>query len=133
MSSKPQEFTTLRIPKSSLGYHTNNVYPKFPPMMSDGRSLVSNWQAETVANHKVATENNLTSNWMYRNYLTKHANEIMKTNFVETANDTGYSIPPAEVTRDHAAPFLARYQDSISPYQPNTPSDLHRAYLAGKP
>lgn len=114
MSTSPQEYSTLRIPKSSLGYHSNNVYQKFPPMMSDGRSLVSNWQPESYANHKIIMDNKLTTNWSYRKYLTDNANEIMKTNFIETSNDTGYITPSSEVFRYNAKSDLyANYLDKV--------------------
>jgi hypothetical protein len=31
------------LPLSSRGYHTNNKYPEFPPLMNDGRSIVASW------------------------------------------------------------------------------------------
>lgn len=123
------DYAVLKIPKSSLGYKTNNNYPKFPPLMSDGRSLVSNWQPETIANHQLIVNNQLSTNWSYRKFLTENANDIMKTNFVQTANDTGYMIPPSDVFRDHATPFLAQYKDSVSPFAPNQISDLQQNYL----
>ena len=99
-------------------------------MMSDGRSLVSNWQPETLANHKIASDNNLTSNWMYRKYMIENANDIMKTNFVESANDTGYTIPPLDTIKGQSTPFFAESHDQIAPYSMRGMTDLHQAYLA---
>jgi hypothetical protein len=84
---------SLIIPKSSLGYDTNNKYKKFPPMMKDGRSLISSWQNETQINHELIKDNNIKSNWQYRQYLAKHADTIMEYNYRESANDTGYILP----------------------------------------
>ena len=78
------------IPKSSLGYNTNNKYPEFPPLMSDGRSVVASWQQNTVVNKNIVESNNLKTNWQYRQYLTHNANEILKQNFTEASNDVGY-------------------------------------------
>jgi len=91
----PVGVAELSIPRSKLGYQTNNVYPAFPPLMSDGRALVSNWQrsTETVANE--ALKQGITSNWAYRRYLTHRAQDIMQDNFLATANDTGYAGPGA--------------------------------------
>ena len=36
------------LPRSKLGYTTNNRYPNFPPKMADGRSLISSWNSESV-------------------------------------------------------------------------------------
>ena len=96
----PAGVAELTIPRSKLGYHTNNVYPAFPPLMSDGRALVSNWQpsTETVAND--ALKHGITSNWEYRRYLTQHAQEIMQDNFLSSANDTGYMYPGPRASPD---------------------------------
>lgn len=41
---KPQlNFIHNSIPRSSLRYDTNNKYPEFPPIMSDGRSVNDVW------------------------------------------------------------------------------------------
>lgn len=74
------------------GYSTNNQYSEFPPMMSDSRSIVSSWQTETHMNKELKKENNIKSNWEYRQYLTKNAQRIMNKEFDESANDTGYNM-----------------------------------------
>jgi hypothetical protein len=105
------------IPRSRLGYATNNVYPEFPPKMSDGRSLISSWNPESVLDNKYAKEHEkvfrdgapMNANWMYRRYMQKNANDIMAANFKETANDTGSSIPltkEMEHTKPRNAPAL---------------------------
>jgi hypothetical protein len=80
------------LPKSSFGYTTNNVYPGFPPLMNDGRSLIASWQPDAVLNQSLLKSNGITSNWDYRKYLVKNANSIMRQNFTEAANDTGFFI-----------------------------------------
>lgn len=74
----------------SQGYTTNNAYPGFPPLMSDGRALIASWQPEAVANQSILKSNGITSNWEYRNYLTQNAQEIIRHNFIESATDMGY-------------------------------------------
>ena len=37
-------------PSSSLGYNTNNKHADFPPLMNDGRSVVSSWVPESTVN-----------------------------------------------------------------------------------
>ena len=52
------------------GYSTNNQYSEFPPMMKDGRSIVSSWQPESHINKEIKKQNNIKSNWEYpRPYL----------------------------------------------------------------
>jgi hypothetical protein len=78
------------VPKSALGYNTNNKYPEFPPLMADGRSVVASYQPESVINNQIILENNLESNWQYRQYLIKNANQIMNRNFRDACNDAGF-------------------------------------------
>lgn len=80
------------IPASHLGYNTNNRFPEFPPMMADGRSLLSSWQPEAVMNDRILKDNNIKSNWQYRKFIKQHANEIIQHNLQEACNDTGYTI-----------------------------------------
>ena len=85
------------VPRSSLGYATNNKYPEFPPLMSDGRSITTTWQPEAVINDDLIQSNNLRSNWQYRKYLTNNAKDIMEYNFRESCNDVGYYKRPIDL------------------------------------
>lgn len=78
------------------GYSTNNQYSEFPPMMKDGRSIVSSWQPESHINKEIKKQNNIKSNWEYRQYLTKNAHSIMNKEFAESANDTGYNMKSSQ-------------------------------------
>lgn len=82
--------TAEELAPSSQGYTTNNAYPGFPPLMSDGRALIASWQPEAVANQSILKSSGVTSNWEYRNYLTQNAQGIMRHNFIESATDMGY-------------------------------------------
>lgn len=81
------------IPASQLGYGTNNRFPSFPPLMQDGRAVISAWQPEAVINQRILTQNNIQSNWKYRQFINLHAKEILENNFQEACNDTGYTVP----------------------------------------
>jgi hypothetical protein len=85
------------VPQSALGYHANNKYDGFPPLMSDGRSITATWQPESTINADLLKSNNIQSNWEYRRYLTKNANDIMQYNFRESSNDIGYYKRPLDV------------------------------------
>lgn len=85
------------IPASSLGYNTNNKYPEFPPLMSDGRAVFGSWQPESILNADLLESNNIKSNWQYRRYLTKNSKEIMEYNFRESCNDAGYFKRPIDL------------------------------------
>ena len=118
------------LPKSYLGYDTNNQYPQFPPKMSDGRSLISSWQPESTVNDNLIKKNEIESNWMYRKYLIENAKKIMESNFREACNDTGYVIPLYQDDKqDKNSPYVYKsFNDQIKPngYQD---SDLKQMYL----
>lgn len=126
------------LPKSSLGYGTNNKYPEFPPLMSDGRSITASFQPEAVINKDIIDKYNIQSNWQYRKYLTENAKKIMEYNFRESSNDTGYymrhnDLPMSNVeqpmTMSATAPFTAKsFLDNSKPFG-YVSSDLKEIYL----
>lgn len=122
------------VPQSALGYNTNNLYSKFPPIMADGRSAISSWQPESAVNNQLLKNNNIKSNWEYRKYLTQHSQQIMEYNFRETCNDCGYFIPPLDVGSNEKShkkmPYTySSFTDTSKPdgYQD---SDLKQMYLS---
>lgn len=126
--------STLTIPKSSLGYGTNNRHRQFPPLMSDGRSVVSSSQSAEIMNNKLIKENNITSNWEYRQYMIKNGNTIMEYNYKESSNDTGYIIPPIKKTINNPQNtrlILPYTFDSLNDNsKPFEMSDLKQLYLS---
>ena len=118
------------VPESSLGYHANNQYDNFPPLMSDGRALVASWQPEALANKQLINENGISSNWQYRKYLTQNANSIMKHNFRESANDVGYIKLDDKPESSSSGPFSFKsFLDDSKPIGHKT-SDLKNLYLS---
>ena len=73
-----------------LGYTTNNQHVNFPPLMSDGRSVISSWQPESWKNNMILQKNGIQSNWQYRQYLARNAEQLRQENFIESCNDVGY-------------------------------------------
>jgi len=67
---------------------SNNIHFNFPPIMSDGRNFAS-WQPEAVVNTRIQKQENITSSWEYRQYLTNNALQIMKYNNQEACADLG--------------------------------------------
>lgn len=88
--SPDNSVTTISIPKSALGYATNNVYSAFPPLMADGRSLVATDQNETIINGSLLKTSGVKSNWDYRNFLTQNSEQIYSANKTNAFNDVGY-------------------------------------------
>ena len=122
-----------QLPKSSLGYKTNNIYSQFPPLMADGRSVISSWNTEPSMNDKLRKDNNIQSNWEYRKFLTKNAINIMTTQFNETANDTGYMFISKEqedqTEKLKNTPFLFNSLNEQTKPQGYQTSDLKEIYL----
>ena len=106
------------LPRSTLGYATNNIYHSMPPRMDDSRSLVAAYQPEAVLNESLLNKSGVKSNWEYRKYLTEHSQEIAKDNFREAANDAGYfeRFTPNErgyQSQTHSTPLTgANYKES---------------------
>lgn len=126
------------LPKSAQGYTANNVYPGFPPLMADGRALIGAWQPESYENDAIVRAAGITSNWDYRQYLTKNAATIARRNFTESANDVGFYERGAIEPRGTFAPMQASassagvYLSSGIPEHPygRSQSDLKTAYLS---
>jgi len=123
------------LPRSSLGYASNNVYAGFPPVMSDGRPIIASYQPEAVMNTDLLKESGVKSNWEYRKYLTANSQTIIEKNFREACNDTGYMqrYTPSMFTSPsgsmYGTPFVfPSYLDASEPkgYQN---SDLKSLYL----
>jgi hypothetical protein len=123
------------LPRSKLGYDTNNLYPEFPPFMVDGRSIVASYQPEAILNTNLIKKNAIQSNWQYRKFLTDNSQMILKQNFREACNDVGYfeRFLPGEMGNgdpiDHV-PFL--YTSYLQTTQPQgySNSDLKDMYLS---
>jgi len=119
------------LPASSLGYQTNNRFKSFPPLMNDGRSILSTWKPESYMNDELTKRNNIHSNWQYRRYIQQNANDIIKQNQTEALNDTGYyhcfPIPETRYTNPNG-PKLYESLHEISPTEKD--SDLKELYLS---
>ena len=124
--------TKESIPPSKLGYHTNNKYEGFPPIMSDGRTVTASFQPEAVLNEYLVKEIGVGSNWDYRQYLIKNGKEIMKYNCVQAANDVGYVARYADLqtgSSSYSTPYI--YSSTTSNERPKCyqTSDLKDIYL----
>ena len=78
------------IPASNLGYHSNNRYDGFPPLMNDGRSVIANGRSEPLTHNALLKDKKMTNNAQYRSYMINNARQIMETDFRNSSNDTGY-------------------------------------------
>jgi len=109
------------IPMTALGYSTNNKYPSFPPLMSDGRTVTASWQPEAILNADLKERNGIQSNWQYRQFLTQNAKPIMEYNFRNATNDVGYYARHADLPNIQSGSTVNFA--SNAPYLYNSPMD----------
>jgi len=125
------------VPQSSLGYNTNNKYPAFPPLMSDGRAVTATWQPESTINADLIQSNGIKSNWEYRQFLIKNSKMIMEYNFREASNDVGYYKRPMDLPTIQSNQVASlehppyKFTSTLDKTQPKgyTTSDLKEVYL----
>jgi len=110
---------------------SNNIHFNFPPIMSDGRNYAS-WQPEAVVNNRIQQQENLHSNWSYRQYLQKNALQIMKYNSMESCYELGLD-PHTEINTTPSSNVPFSFKNA---FDTNTPgfgysnSDLKNPYLS---
>jgi hypothetical protein len=122
---------------ASLGYNTNNKYPEFPPLMSDGRVVTASYQPESIINNDIINKNNIKSNWEYRQYLINNGSQLMEQHFKDSCNDSGcvasiYEIHnSANIIKDPVKNPFVYNGDNLNdkPFGHST-SDLKTSYLS---
>jgi len=109
---------------------SNNIHFDFPPIMADGRNFAS-WQPEAVVNNRIRHQENITTSWQYRQYLTNNATEIMKMNSYGACEEMGLpSHFNTNATPSSNVPYTFK-----STFDSNTPgfgycnSNLKQPYL----
>jgi len=127
------QITQENLPKSSLGYNTNNQYKDFPGNMADGRALIASWQPEAVINNEIIRETGIKTNWEYRQFMTANAKEIMTYNFTEACNDAGYYkrfVEPPKSAVDSSSPYIYKSIHDTTSVMGINNSDLKQMYLS---
>ena len=107
---------------------SNNIHFDFQPIMADGRNFAK-WQPGSVINQQLREENNIKSNWQYRQYLTENANSIIKANQLEACDECCYCPALRAGEPISNTPFLYKScMDKSQPYGYED-SDLKNVYL----
>jgi hypothetical protein len=109
---------------------SNNIHFNFPPIMADGRNYAS-WQPEAVINNRIQQQENIHSNWQYRQFLQKNGLQIMKYNSKEACYDLGLDPhTTTNTTPSSNVPFTYRSSfDTAKPGFGYCNSDLKNPYL----
>jgi hypothetical protein len=110
----------------------SNIFNSYYTIPTNNTDYAS-WQPTAATNNNILTENNLTSNWKYRQYIQKNANQIMKYNSMAAIHASGNnpyvsSSSSSSNINSMSTPYLF---DSIYATNANTinNSDLKQAYL----
>jgi hypothetical protein len=116
------------IPASHLGYHSNNRYDGFPPLMSDGRSIMASNRSEPLTHNRVLKEAGFTSNASYRTYMINNAKTILERDWADASTDTGYPLGGRFADEIKGTPILF---DSVMDQRGSARnSDLKSLYLS---
>lgn len=110
---------------------SNNIHFNSPPIMADGRNFAS-WQPEAAVNERIQKQEQITSSWKYRQYLTQNAVQIMKFNNLEACTELGLpSHTLLNTTPSSNVPHLYKSNyDTNNPGYGYSTSDLKTPYLS---
>ena len=110
---------------------SNNIHFDFPPIMQDGRNY-SSYQPEAVVNERIQQENQINSNWKYRQFLTNNGVRIMNMNNQEACYTLGLSPHVrTDATPSSNVPFIYKSTfDTSKPGYGYSSSDLKNPYLS---
>ena len=67
----------------------NNNYYTIEPTQELQGTAYNLWQPDGSTNRKILVDTGISSNWQYRQYMQKNANEIMKFNTMQSINTSG--------------------------------------------
>lgn len=110
---------------------SNNIHFDYPPIVSDGR-LFTTYQPESVINQRIQKQENIHTNWSYRQYMQHNGLEIMKYNSLESCYELG--LDPSTKTNNTSSPNVPLlYNTSFDTNKPGygyCNSDLKTPYLS---
>jgi hypothetical protein len=65
--------------------------------MADGRASIAGYNPNAVISEKIIQEQNIKSNWEYRQYMTHQADKIRAYNYKDCMNDMGYTMRAVDI------------------------------------
>lgn len=109
-------------------YYTVNPNEEFP---TTANSL---WQPDSQTNQKILVDTGIKSNWQYRQYMMKNANQIMKYNTMESIYNSGNN-PYTNTNNEtvNKSPYiLTSVHNTSSPTYGLSNSDLKQDYITNE-
>ena len=98
-STIQEAYPTYPVESLSKGYGANNKYQDFPPLMSDGRSVVGGYTPESVSSANIIRQYGIENNFQYRQFMTTNAKKLGEQNFALAANDIGYTTRSINIVK----------------------------------
>jgi len=110
---------------------SNNIDFNCPSKMADGR-LWSQWQPDATVNERIQRQENIQSNWSYRQYLQNNGLKIMNYNTTETCYELGLEphIKTDRTPSDNVPYKFKNIFDTSKPGFGYCNSDLKNPYLS---
>jgi hypothetical protein len=88
------------------------------------------YQPQSAENNKILRNSNIMTNWEYRKYIQKNANEIMKYNTMSAINASGNNPYVVDQIKAESSPFLyMSTHDNRSPSVGHKNTDMREQYL----
>ena len=108
---------------------SNNIHFDYPPLMSDGRNF-ADWNSACAINESVIKQNNIQTNYQYRQYLINNGTKVMKQNQSAACDQCGFCQYNSTHSNNHGGKYLYKScSDSSQPYGYEN-SDLKNMYLS---
>ena len=109
----------------------NNNYYTIEPTQELQGTAYNLWQPEGSTNRRIQVDTGISSNWKYRQYMQKNANEIMKFNTMQSINSSGnnpYTVLNTKPVNN--TPYLYNsIHDTSNPQYGFRNSDLKQDYM----
>ena len=108
----------------------NNYYTMAPTQNINGISY-NLWQPDALNNNKIVVDTEINSNWNYRQYIQKNANDIMKLNSMQSIKASGnnpYTILNTK-PNENTPHLYSSLHDTNNPPNGFRESDLKQEFL----
>jgi len=108
-----------------------NTYYTIEPNKEFQSTSYSLWQPDSKTNQKILVDTGIKSNWQYRQYMQKNANQIMKYNTMESIYTSGNNpyINMNNETVNNTPYIYTSVHDTSSPLYGFRNSDLKQDYV----
>ena len=99
-----------------------NTYYTITPILNPS------WQPESASNNKIHRDAEITSSWKYRRYMQANAKNIMKTNTMQSIEDSGNNVYSTSVSTNNSPLLYKTIYDNRTPRFGQN-SDLKNSFL----